>query len=67
MEEGEEEQAYPDDVFAQYCDFAVEDEGEEDGDAGNSIVDDDELLVMSFATYREIAKVQRRRLNLTKC
>ena len=32
MEEGEEEQAYPDDVFAQYCDFAVEDEGDEDRD-----------------------------------
>ena len=44
MEEGEEEQAYPDDVFAQYCDFAVEDEGDEDGDAGNSIVDDDDAL-----------------------
>ena len=44
MEEGEEEHAYPDDVFAQYCDFAVEDEGDEGGDAGNSIVDDDDAL-----------------------
>jgi phosphoribosylformylglycinamidine (FGAM) synthase-like amidotransferase family enzyme len=36
MEEGEEEQADPDDVFAQYCDFAMK-EGEEEADAENSI------------------------------
>ena len=37
-------QAYPDVVFAQYCDFALEDEGEEDGDARNSITHDDDAL-----------------------
>jgi hypothetical protein len=41
MEEGEEEQADPDDVFAQYCDFAVE-EGEEEADAENTIAEDDD-------------------------
>jgi len=52
MEEGEEEQAYPDDVFAQYYDFAVEDEGEEDGDAGNSIVDDEWCLWVCLESLR---------------
>jgi hypothetical protein len=41
--EGEEEQAYPDDVFAQYCDFAME-EGEEEADAENTIAEDDDAL-----------------------
>jgi hypothetical protein len=36
MEEGEEEQAAPYDVFAQYCDFAME-EGEEEVDAKNTV------------------------------
>jgi len=43
MEEGEEEQAYPNDVFAQYCDFAMV-EGEEEADAENSIAEDDDAL-----------------------
>jgi hypothetical protein len=43
IEEGEEEQADPDDVFAQYCDFAME-EGEEEMDAENSIAEDDDAL-----------------------
>jgi hypothetical protein len=43
MEEGEEEQVDPDDVFAQYCDFAME-EVEEEADAENSIVEDDDAL-----------------------
>jgi hypothetical protein len=43
MEEGEEEQADPDDVFAQYCDFAME-EVEEEADAENSIAEDDDAL-----------------------
>jgi hypothetical protein len=43
MKEGEEEQADPDDVFAQYCDFAME-EGEEEADAKNSIAEDDDAL-----------------------
>jgi len=48
MEEGEEEQADPDDVFAQYCDFAVE-EGEEEADAENTIAEDTMLLVIRDA------------------
>jgi hypothetical protein len=43
MKEGEEEQADPDDVFAQYCDFAME-EVEEEADAENSIAEDDDAL-----------------------
>jgi hypothetical protein len=43
MEEGEEEQADPDDVFAQCCDFAM-DEVEKEADAENSIADDDDAL-----------------------
>jgi hypothetical protein len=43
MEEGEKEQADPDDVFAQYCDFAME-EVEEEADAENSIAEDDDAL-----------------------
>jgi hypothetical protein len=43
MEEGEEEQADPDDVFAQYCDFAME-EVEEETNAENSIAEDDDAL-----------------------
>jgi hypothetical protein len=43
MEEGEEEQADPDDVFAQYCDFAME-EVEEEADAENKIAKDDDAL-----------------------
>jgi hypothetical protein len=43
MEEGEEEQADPDDVFAQYCDFVME-EGEEEADAENSIAEDNDAL-----------------------
>jgi hypothetical protein len=43
MEEGEEEQADPDDVFAQYYDFAME-EVEEETDAENSIAEDDDTL-----------------------
>jgi hypothetical protein len=43
MEEGEEEQADPDDVFTQYCDFAME-EVEEEADAENSIAKDDDAL-----------------------
>jgi hypothetical protein len=43
MEEGEEEQADPDDVFAKYCDFAME-EVEEEADAENSIAEDDDVL-----------------------
>jgi hypothetical protein len=43
MEEDEEEQADPDNVFAQYCDFAME-EGEEEADAENSIAEDDDAL-----------------------
>jgi hypothetical protein len=43
MEEGEEEQTDPDDVFAQYCDFAME-EGEEEVDVENSIAEDDDAL-----------------------
>ena len=41
MEEDEEEQADPDDIFAQYYDFAME-EGEE-ADAKNTIAEDDAL------------------------
>jgi hypothetical protein len=33
----------PDDVFAQYCDFAME-EGEEEADAENNIAEDDDAL-----------------------
>ena len=43
MEEGEEEQADPDDVFAQYYDFVME-EGEEETDAENTIAEDDDAL-----------------------
>ena len=43
MEEGEEEQADPDDVFAQYCDFVME-EGKEEVDAENTIAKDDDAL-----------------------
>jgi hypothetical protein len=43
MEEGEEEQADPDNVFAQYCDFAME-EVKEEADAENSIAEDDDAL-----------------------
>jgi hypothetical protein len=43
MEEGEEEQADLDDVFAQYCDFAME-KVEEEEDAENSITEDDDAL-----------------------
>jgi hypothetical protein len=41
MEEGEE--ADPDDIFAQYCDFAME-EVEKEADVENSIVEDDDAL-----------------------
>jgi hypothetical protein len=43
MEEGEEEQADSDDIFAQYCDFAME-KVEEESDAENSIAEDDDAL-----------------------
>jgi hypothetical protein len=43
MEEGEEEQVDPDDVFAQNCDYAME-EGEEEADVENSIAEDDDAL-----------------------
>jgi hypothetical protein len=43
MEEGEEEQADSNDVFAQYCDFVME-EREEEADAENSIAEDDDAL-----------------------
>jgi hypothetical protein len=43
MEEGEEEQTDPDNVFAQYCDFAME-KVEEEADAENSIAEDDDAL-----------------------
>jgi hypothetical protein len=43
MEEGEEEQADPDDIFAQYYDFAME-EVEEETDAENNIAEDDDAL-----------------------
>jgi hypothetical protein len=43
MEEGEEEQADPDDVFAQYCDFAME-EVEEEADTENNIAEDDDAI-----------------------
>jgi hypothetical protein len=43
MEKGEEEQADPDNVFAQYCDFAME-EVEEEADTENSIAEDDDAL-----------------------
>jgi hypothetical protein len=43
MEEGEEKQANPDDVFAQYCNFAME-EVKEEADAENSIAEDDDAL-----------------------
>ena len=43
MEEGEEEQVDPDDVFTQYCDFAMED-GKEEEDAENTIAGDDDAL-----------------------
>jgi len=43
MEEGEEEQADPDDVFSQYCGFAME-EGKEEADAEDTIAEDDDAL-----------------------
>jgi hypothetical protein len=43
MEEGEKEQADPDDIFAQYCDFAME-EVEEEANAENSIAKGDDAL-----------------------
>jgi len=43
MEEGEEEQVDPDDVFSQYCDFAME-EDEEEADTENTIAEDDDAL-----------------------
>ena len=43
IEEGEEKQADSDDVFAQYCDFAIE-EGEEEVDGENTIAEDDDAL-----------------------
>jgi hypothetical protein len=66
MEEGEEEQADPDDVSAQYCDFAME-EGEEEMMQKTVSLKMTMLLVMSFTMHREIAKVKRRRISLTRC
>jgi hypothetical protein len=43
MEEDEEEQADPNDVFAQYHDFTME-EVEEEADAENNIAEDDDTL-----------------------
>jgi hypothetical protein len=43
IEERGEEPADPDDVFAQYCDFTMQ-EVEEEADAENSIAEDDDVL-----------------------
>jgi len=43
MEEGEEEQTDPHNVFAQYCDFVME-ERKEEANAENTIAEDDDAL-----------------------
>ena len=43
MEEGEEEQTDPHNVFAQYCDFVME-ERKEEANAENTIAEDDNAL-----------------------
>jgi hypothetical protein len=66
MEEGEEEQADPDDVFTQYCDFVME-EVEEEADAENSIAEDDDALSDVINDAQRDCKSEKEKLSLTKC